>query len=213
MFVYESGLLQPSDYIITSNADIFPVSASILLTPARERNQAGEFYRLWIAQYVIGMKGQNIPMVFLGQSITDWQTSMELANLDFKKATAESQISPTAWFADQDLATVAIANKQLRIVPKNHRIRERMNHLILQDHREEMDDHMTCLKGGSGNYRMQGYAQCLSKLKGKVCTYVHVLPQDTVETIMTAYDDIATRFPGYVASRELLKLEAAERWD
>jgi hypothetical protein len=91
MFAHESGLVADSDFVITADADIFPVNATRMLAPVRETNKKGDFYRLWLGTYQWtfqrGTKhAGTIALGQVGQSAADWRHAMELSELDLKKA-------------------------------------------------------------------------------------------------------------------------------
>lgn len=93
-FLYESGLVEDDDIIVTSDSDAFPINATARLAPLRQlMDSDSDEARVWISNYGHALRNKKtIPFCFIGQSASDWRLSWQMTphNLTFRDAVERS---------------------------------------------------------------------------------------------------------------------------
>jgi hypothetical protein len=225
-----SSIVSDSDYVITSDVDVFPVNATQLLAPIFARNPAdnNNYYRIWMSQYEWAVtKKKTIPMAFIGQSARDWKRGLEKTGdqpqrlgLDLPTAIALSlqvALGNYPWGCDQIIGTASIINSQLCDFPDTYLEYWKTEHTVAGLVPQETLDTMTNrnLEQSDSDNAILPVLSCLKDNAGfsekqclttpdDSCTWVHFFPTVSLQQLQAAYDAIAAKYSNHVAASQLL---------
>ena len=178
-YAHESGLIREEDFVMTTDADAFPIDSHALMPFLHETNPDGDYFRVFLRDWAYTQNGINtIPLFGIGQSVWDWRRSLVSQKTPFLEDAVNlglKQISfANNWGYDQTLSTSAIRKGGLCEFPSS----------IKSDVRDEY----TCYKGDAnlGNKR-----ECLNSYNPEQnCLYSHFTPDANDLVMRKVYDAI-----------------------
>ena len=184
-YVHESPFVKYNDFVMTSDADVFPMDAAALLPFVIRTNDKGEYYRAYAKGWATQMEGeQTVPLFGTGMTAHDWERSLKAAGAPTLRDAIAGALAATwyTWGYGQRLSTGALIASGLCHFP-----------WVQSTSHVEKHDGATCLKGTDETGRL---AQCLDgaaldadKIKG--CEYAHFTPGADASLFGEVYDRLS----------------------
>ena len=203
VFAHQSSHSQKNDWIIASDADVFPVNATQILHPILKRNfnaEGGE-YSAYVSSHDRTLENLNFVgthlMVFTAMKHIHWERMWNTSNYTLTTA-IDAAIKDREWTADQALVTSALANAGYCTFPNaEHKFYKRCSKFLLKNPQEMalVNDTLSCNKGRD----MREKAWCtgtftMSKIPER-CQWMHFESSANETLFEMHFDSIASRYP------------------